>query len=362
MNAKSWLALLLFVPLLSSCQDDVEAPPTPAPIRSVKLFTVTDNNTASERRFSGTTVATSSASLSFPVSGKITEILVKEGQEVKKGQLLAKLDAESFLRQKNMMEAQSQQAKVVYADKKGDYTRKKPLGDKGVITQRELEESKAAMLSAKEQVNFANTQLKQAEDSVKDTFLYSPYDGIISERSSEPFVEVSASQQILLLENKGALEVEISVPENIINKISLGQSARIAVKSNENELAGSITEIGVAADVGNVFKVKVKVDDTGAVLYSGLSAEVRLSLAEKNTSIAQLIPLSCIVAGDDGLSYVYVYNPDSKTVKMTPVTYAKKMAGNTVAVNGISIGDQIVSAGGVFLSDGMEVKPFQASL
>lgn len=357
----SWLLVVSQVLVLSACQEQAIETSPPAPIRSVKLFTVNDVNESSERRFSGTTVATASASLSFPVSGKIIEIFVNEGEDVTKGQLLAKLDATSYEREKNMAIAQSQQAKVILADKQGDYNRKKPLGDKGVITLRDLEESKAAMLTAKEQVNLAYVQLKQAEDRVRDTFLYSPYEGIISERSSEPFVEIMSGQQILLLENQGAREVEISVPESILDKIELGQSAKISVKTAVNFLTGTVSEIAASADVGNVFTVKVKVDDSETSLYSGLSAEVILDVADNEQSAGFMIPLSCIVAGNDNQDYVYVFQSETGTIKKTQVTHTLHVIGNAIAVEGINLGEQIVSAGVTFLSDGLTVKPFQTN-
>jgi len=357
----SWLLVALQVLVLSACQEQVVETSPPAAIRSVKLFTVNEVSEISERKFSGTTVATTSASLSFPVSGKIIQIFVNEGEEVSKGQLLAKLDATSYEREKNMAVAQSQQAKVILADKQGDYNRKKPLGDKGVITLRDLEESKAAMLTAKEQVNLAHVQLKQAEDTVRDTFLYSPYEGIISERSSEPFVEITSGQQIFLLENQGAREVEISVPENILDKINLGQPAKIAVKTTAKVLSGTVSEIAASADVGNVFTVKVKVDESEANLYSGLSAEVILGLADNGQSAGFMIPLSCIVAGNDNQDYVYVFQPETDTVKKTQVTHTLHVIGNALAVEGVNPGDQVVAAGVTFLSDGLIVKPFQTN-
>ncbi|OUR71875.1 hypothetical protein A9Q78_08665 [Methylophaga sp. 41_12_T18] len=355
-----WVPLLLLMFLLSACQEQTVEIPEP-PVRAVKLFTISEANTSSERLFSGTTVATSSASLSFPVSGKITDIYVNAGEEVSKGQLLAKLDASSFNRLKNMAVTQNQQAKVLYEDKLGDYSRKKPLGEKGVITLRDLEESKAAMLSAKEQLNLARTNVHVAQDNIDDTFLYAPYDGIISERSSEPFVEITASQQILLLENKGAIEVEIAVPENIIAKIKLGQAAKVIVKAAHETLAATISEISSSADVGNVFAVKVTIDDAQATLYSGLSAEVVITLEQNKDIAGVLIPLSCVIAGNDQHDYVYIFNPDNNTVIKTAISNVSNVIGNSIVVEGIKPGDQVVSAGVTFLADGLLVKPYQSA-
>lgn len=359
--------LLRYIPyflvlLLTACQPEPVEKVEPI-VRAVKLFTINEVDQEQERAFSGTSVAKTSSSLSFPLSGKVVDVLINSGEKVVKGQELARLDATTYERERNIAVAESRQARVTFEDKKGDYSRKKPLGDTGVITQRELEEAKAAMLSAQEQLNLSRTKLRITEDNLDDTVLKSPFDGVISDRSVEPFVEVTSGQQLFLLENQGAIEVEIAVHENFIGRITLGQSANVTFNSIPDTLIGHVTEIAAAADVGNVFTVKVTLDDIIDGLYSGLSAQVMLSLESNSTVEGHMIPLSSLLAGkgNGGGDYVFVLNETTNTMKKTAVTHVFNAVGNYIAVEGLVIGDRVASAGVSFLSDGQLVKPYQSA-
>lgn len=362
-SCRNWLLLLCLVSLVAcqEHQEQTDEDSQPA-IRAVKLFTVNEVASTSERKFPGTTMASTSSSLSFPASGKVTEILVSEGANVHKGQLLAKLDNTSVVMDKKIAEAERQQAQVLFEDKEGNYQRKKPLGDKGVITQRDLEESKAEMLSAKEQLNLTKTKVRLADEKITDMQLFAPFDGVISQRTSEPYVEVTAGQQILLLEGKGLIEIAIAVPESMLKQVELGQEAEVKLNAIHGSLTGTITEIAAAADVGNVFQVKVTVSDSTLSLYSGMSAEVILKLNIASEYSGYKIPLSCISPGSDNINYVYVFQPDTSTLKKTVINSVSNVIGNDIVVQGINAGDKLVSAGTSFVSDGLHVKPYQPAL
>ena len=196
------LALSFF---LSACE---EPPQTyVASSRPVKTIVISEDMTGDTRTFPAVVDAIQKADISFRVDGKIQKILVKEGDEVKKGQVLAELDPIDFnIRLKDR--------KASYDTAKANYDRAKALVEKGAISRVDHDNIRAKYHTAK-------ANLKAARQDLLYTKLKANFDGNIAKRHVEKFEEVVLSQTIFSLEDVSALKIKIDVPENlmiIINK------------------------------------------------------------------------------------------------------------------------------------------------
>ncbi len=234
------------------------------------------------------------------ISGEVVELFVKEGDFVEKGEQLAKIDPEIYLRAYEKTEAsintskanqansnaRLSQSKAQFAKAKLDFNRSKTLWDKKVISDADFESAKSAYVvaqadveaaeesfkSSKFQVNSANASLKEARENLNRTTIYAPNDGTVSKLSVEVGERVtgasqfSAGTEIMRIANLDILEVNVEVNENDIVRVSLLDTAIIEVDAYLNrEFKGLVTEIatsantvGVSADQVTNFDVKIR--------------------------------------------------------------------------------------------------------
>lgn len=223
--------------------------------------------------------------ISSEVSGEVIELPIKEGQQVKKGDLLVKINPDIYVSGVNRTAASLSttkaglsQADAQVKEAKANYDRNKTLFDKGVISKAEwdrvvsaYEVAVASKQSAYYNVASANATLTEARDNLRRTTIYAPADGTISLLSVELGERVLGTQQmagteILRVANLNNMEVEVDVNENDIVKISIGDEAKIEVDAYlKKEFKGIVTSISnsastaLTADQVTNFKVKVRI-------------------------------------------------------------------------------------------------------
>ncbi len=251
--------------------------------------------------------------ISSDVSGEIIEMLVKEGDAVKKGQLLCRIKPdtyESALDRVNASvnsskanlqntKAQLEQAKANYASAQASFNRNKKLFEQNAISPQEFETSKAqyesasATVKAAEEtvkaaefnINSAEASLKEANENLTKTMIYSPVDGTVSKLNVEKGERVQGVQgfqgtEIMKLANLNEMEVNVEVHENDIIKVKKGDTSLIEVDAyRDKKFKGIVTEIansanttGVTADQVTNFSVKIRIlQESYASMISGLN-------------------------------------------------------------------------------------------
>jgi len=223
--------------------------------------------------------------ISSEVSGEIIALPVKEGQVVKKGELLVKINPDLYTSGYNRTlaglsgtKAGLSQSDASFKEAKANYDRNKILFDKGIISKSEWDRSiaayegaKASQQSAYYNVKSASATVNEAKDNLGRTTIYAPADGTISMLNVELGERVLGTQQmtgteILRVANLNNMEVEVDVNENDIVKINVGDSARVQVdaylKKHFRGLVTSISNSASSALTANQvtnFKVKVRI-------------------------------------------------------------------------------------------------------
>ncbi|MCW9038378.1 MULTISPECIES: efflux RND transporter periplasmic adaptor subunit [Altibacter] len=273
--------------------------------------------------------------LSSEVSGEIIELPIKEGQQVKKGDLLVKINPDliqSALSQSQAglqnVRAQLSQAEASLRNAELNYNRNKTLFEKGVISKSEWDRSVAdyEVAQANKQSAYYNVQsaaanVKQSRDNLSRTSIFAPMDGTISKLSVELGERVvgtaqMAGTEIVRVANLDNMEVEVDVNENDIVKVSLGDSTIVEVDAYlKREFKGVVTEIAnsaqsaLSADQVTNFKVKVRIlaesykdlTEGKPEFYSpfrpGMTATVDIITNKKKNVIG--VPISAIVIKND---------------------------------------------------------------
>ena len=294
--------------------------------------------------------------ISSEVSGEIISLPVKEGQVVKKGDLLVKINPDLYTSGYNrtiaglsQTKAGLGQADASFREAKSSYDRNKTLFEKGIISRSEwdkaiavFESAKAAKQSAYYNVQSASATVNEAKDNLGRTTIYAPADGTISMLNVELGERVLGTQQmtgteILRVANLNNMEVEVDVNENDIVKINVGDSANVEVDAYlKKEFKGLVTSISNSAstaltvDQVTNFKVKVRIlkESYGDLVegkpasYSpfrpGMTATVDIITKRKENVLA--VPISAVVVKADTtpVKKIMVEDPNSEENKVKP--------------------------------------------
>ena len=273
--------------------------------------------------------------ISSEVSGEIIALPIKEGQVVKKGDLLVKINPDLYTSGYNRTisnlsgtKAGLSQADATFKEAKASFDRSKTLFDKGIISRSEwdkavavFEGAKASKENAYYNVQSANATVKEAKDNLGRTTIYSPADGTISSLGVELGERVLGTQQmtgteILRVANLNNMEVEVDVNENDIVKVSIGDSTNIEVDAYlKKKFKGIVTSISNSASTATTadqvtnFKVKVRIlkesyqdliegkPATYSPFRPGMTATVDIITKRKEKVIG--VPISSVVVKSD---------------------------------------------------------------
>ncbi|HEX9770885.1 MAG TPA: efflux RND transporter periplasmic adaptor subunit [Kiloniellales bacterium] len=354
--APTGILLAVSVLLLAAC--DEQQPEVMENVRAIKTITVSERGSGQLRRFPGIVAAVDTSSISFEVAGNTREVNVKVGDRVEEGQVLATLDDKPFQLNVEGAEAEVGRAKAQLAEKETDYVRQKTLYEKDWVAKAAYDQALAARDSAANQVSYAVSKLNLARRDFEKTVLAAPFDGVIANKFVDPFQEVARGEKVFEIYREGAMEVVVSVPETAIGEVYLGLPAEITFPSEQvASLKGRVSEIGTVAGDANAFPVKVALAEPPDRVLPGMTAEVALILGEAGGGTSYLVPVSAIAAGDaPGQGFVFVFDPQSSTVKKTAISGRGVQDNRVFITEGIAPGDVIAVAGVSFLRDGQKVK------
>jgi len=259
------------------------------------------------------------------VTGEIVQLPVKEGQAVKKGDLLIKIKADAYVAQKQRSEATLSAAKSALAQRKAeldkitsDYNRMKELHAKKLASDADLETAKSTYLStaagyeaSKANVQQSEASLKETIESLNKTTIYSPMAGVITQLNVELGERVlgsgfSQGTDIMTVSDLGSMEARVDVDENDVVLISVGDTAYIKVDAfGDKDFKGIVTQIGNSAKTSGLgtqeqvvnFEVRIRVMNLENNLRPGMScnADIRTETVQNVISV----PLQSVTARGD---------------------------------------------------------------
>jgi RND family efflux transporter MFP subunit len=342
--------------LLTGCED--ATPEAVERIRSIKPYYVVEPAGGDVRRYSGSVVASNTSALSFAVSGTVKSVAVSQGDRVTKGQVLATLDAAPFSLNAQAAKAELASVQADLDNTRAELARQRQLFDRGWVAKAALDRAITTVEATEGNLNLLRSRLGLAERDVASTKLLAPFDGVISAREIEPFAEVSRGEKVFQIDSDGAFEVEISVPDSVVAKLTPGAPLVIDVPTNTAcGCSGRITEIGATAGPANAVTVKGAILSGGDALLAGMAVDVSVVLGGEQTTEGYLVPLVSIAPGDGSArGFVFKYDAESGQVRRTAVQGVGVIRGTLVGISGgIKPGDIVAAAGVSLLRDGQRV-------
>ena len=352
---KRMVWLLCISVALTACK---EKPEIIEVVRTIKTVTVSEQAAEKIFKFSGLVAAVDSSGLSFEVGGRVEVVEVDIGDRVKKGQVLAVLDPETYLLRVAEVKAELVKARDNVTKTKAEYERQKRIFEEGAGAKRHVEVSEYNYKSARSAVNYQIARLDNAKRDLRKTKLLSPYHGAIAWRSIEPNEEVHVGQKVLEINASGKMEVQLAIPETTVNRIHLDDLTTVAFPTLPGDtVKGRISYIGSAAVKANAFPVKVELIDPHDNIKPGMTAEATLSIEDEDHQPGFLVPIQAILpTSEANQGFASLYGPETSTVKKTAIRYGGTQQGQAIVHEGLAGGDIIAVAGVSFLADGLKVK------
>ncbi len=345
-----------------------QAPPPELPPRSIQWDRVSATFEGERRVISGIVTAISDTKLAFEVNGTVLTVEVNLGDVVERDQVLARLDPEPIELAVRDAEAGASEARAFREVARTEYGRAVQLFEAEVISRQEFERAIAMRDSRDSQVEAASARLNLARRDLRRSVLRAPFGGAISVRNIEPAMKVAAGETAFEMDSEETgLRVEVQMPETLIARIHQGKEATVRFPSTEDPRSGEaersyaarISEVGTRAGIGNAFPVRADLLDAPADLRPGMTAEVTFSIPAVDAELADLdgymIPIAAALPeADDGFS-VFVYDPETSTVRKTPIRVGGVLDNDLAVFEGLEEGDIIATAGVSFLFDGQQV-------
>ena len=385
MNQKRILSLALAAAMalsLTACGSKSDssgsADDTPTGV-AVQVQPVTADTISTENKVSGKVVSDNESSVFVASSAKCTAVYVDAGDMVSAGQKLCTLDLASTISSYNAANISYNSAVQSYQDQKNVfdsqialYTKNvndlKALKEIGAASQTEIDQAQLQLESAQATKNSTLSQLEAGMQSYKSNVeqlstvlenvdgagnVIAPISGTLVTLNAEENAFVSPSMPVAVIDGVDQMKISVSVSEALVPKLTIGDSVDVAVSAASQTFAGTIRSVEQAANAQTkLYTVTVSVPSDVSGLQSGMFADV--TFHTDTASGAIVVPTESILTSGS-TQYVYVVQDDN-TAKYIEVTTGLTGNGVTEVTSGLSAGQQLVTVGQSYLSDGAAVR------
>jgi len=279
-------------------------------------------------------------------SGVLSKVYVKEGQQVRKGQILAKIDDAGMSQQVAQLQIQADLAKTTYERQKRLWEQK--IGSE--IQYLQTKTSYQAQLKA----------VKQAQSQLAKTIVKAPFSGTIDDVISEQGTVVSAGQsQLILIVNLDDMYIETDVPESYISNVTKDKMVQVEFPVLGKTIDAKVRQAGNFINPANrTFKVEIAIPNKNKSIKPNLTAKLKIN--DYTNKKALLLPQSIISENAEGQQYVYVItekNGNQEAIAKKVIIETGKTQGDVIEVlKGINNGDEIINEGARNVKHGQTVK------
>ena len=337
MKHKTLLITALSALLLIGCGNKKAQKQTFDPILPVEISVISQSNDNNLRNYVGTTKSEMELPVSFPLGGKLTGIYVKNGQHVKKGTVIARVDATSA---KSIHDA----ALATLNQAEDGYNRLKQVHDEGGIPdvrwvqmETDLEKARQTEITARKHLN--------------ECTLIAPQEGFISMDKHTTGENMLPTTPFCRIIDMNKMIVEFSVPEKEIGIIQIGDKAEASFPglNNLTKTLEIIDKSFVSNPMGHTYTIKAKVPVENKDILPGMVAKIKLSLSE---ALGIVVPSSCVLTMPEGADVWTVKNGKAYRRNIKVGGFVKN---GVVVESGLESGDTIITVGYQKLYNGAKV-------
>lgn len=279
---------------------------------------------------------------SSDMGGRILKLTVKEGQSVKKGQLIATVDAEGMDKQKDELQKALDLAVDVYE-------RQKRLWDQNIG-------SEIQFLQAKNNKERIEKSIVTLESNLKKRNVYAPISGAVDQVFLKEGELSGPGTPIVQILNVSKIKVVTDVPETYLGKIKVGDKVQVSFPALGTEMTKSVSQLGRSIDPANrTFKMEVNIDNPKGELKPNLLSIVKVNEFSKKGAI--VINIDEIQQEVSGKKFVFIVKDETgkKIAKKAYVTTGENADNKVIITEGLTEGDLIIVKGARSITDGQEV-------
>ncbi len=352
---KKIILFIAILGILSACQKPAEPPPPPRPA----LVAVVGKTAANDAMvLVGEVKSRFESNQGFRIKGKIIERKVDVGSLVKKGQVIARLDAADTNLGAAAAMADVRAAEANYALAKSDVERQRQLVDKKFVSQSSLDRYEAQLKTADARVNQAKAQAAVSGNQSRYTALMADRDGVVTQIRAEPGQVVDAGEMIVQVVDTKQIEVLVAVPESRMTGLKVGDDVTMKLWASQATDAvkiykGKVREVAPAANSATrAFDVRVAISDADDAVKLGMTAGVRFAKIEDDEII---IPTGALTQLN-GKPSVWVIDK-AGIANPREVTAGQYTENGVVISSGLQSGEMVAIAGVHTLIKGQKVQP-----
>jgi multidrug efflux system membrane fusion protein len=320
----------------------------------VELHTISPRGLVDTVRFTGTTQPVDQTIVKARVPGRLAEVLVREGDKVTKGQVLARFEEAELQSKVNERRSALDAARADARWTSRDRSDKESLASRNIVSQSAADLARATAENRSSMVSVAEAQLEVAVRNLNDAQVVAPFDGVVGERLATQGESLPVDGKILALLDTSHVEIAAQMPAADVVRLRVDQPATVTLEGfGDRSFNGRITRISPTTQAGSrSIPVYVVIVERHESLRGGLFAMGLVNVQEKSHALA--VPASAMRKDDQG---DFVLAIENGVLVRKPVGAVRTWSrGELVEVKGLETGMQIVSAPLPGLKAGQRVK------
>lgn len=295
--------------------------------------------------------------LSFSLSGIMNKTFAEEGEFVKKGKLLAKLDNEEYKLQISRAKTELEEAYIKYNRANSYFESVTKLYKAGGISFNDWEEAQTNLKTGANQIKILNDALKITKDKEKFSNIYAPYDGYVIKVYKDDMQFVSSGEKVILFQGLKMPEARVFASQNDINKVQIGEDVILTADIDpKKEYKGKIkSKVNSSINEG-AYRVTISITDEADELLDGMS--VNVYLADKVKKCKIFVPTASVVKEGDK-SYLYILEKTNENMGIAHKREVEigEVFGEAIEIkSGLQTGENFITEGVNKIMDGSKVK------
>ena len=334
----------------------------------VRAVQVSDPAEFANRWFPGQAKATQEVDLSFRVAGPVIRFPVNVGDEVPKGQELARIDPRDFEVEVRNVQGQLESEKAVLKRAEADYERVVRIKkqDPGAVSQSLIDRNRQLVDSTRANIRSLQASVASARDKLSYTYLKAPFNGIVTSTYVENYEDVKAKQPIVRLIDHSQIEMIVNIPEDMIYQTDYLKAAGKALIVRfdtfpDREIEAEIKEIGKeASKTTRTYPVTLIMDQPEDVkILPGMAGKATRAVAvpEMKDQPGMVIPETAVFSPEDtDTTFVWVIDDQKKTAGKREVKTGELLDTGIAITGGLKPGEWIATAGVHYLQEGQQVR------
>ena len=323
-------------------------------VKSVFVIKPTLKDESQNRVFNAIASSSNETKLSFKVQGNLNYFKTQIGDEVKEGELIAKVDSKPYELRVSQIDYALIEARASLQNAKSTYERTKKLYINQNSSVSDIDNARAAFAASSAKVKNITQELEYAKLQLSYTKLYAPINGYIGGKYVNENENIAVGTPIVLISDKLVDEVNVQVPEKFINKIKKDSNVKVLFNSIDSKpFEAKISEISkYASENEKTYLVIVKLENSSTLIKAGMSADVYFDLEDKTKISEYLVPSNSVLNDKNGYFVYIVENKNGKYfIKRKDVKVSDLTSKGFEITEGLLESDLVLKAG---MSEGFE--------